>query len=107
VKLPHTVAAVRAPLITDGKGNQIRDWAHATSKSYAAWVQPDNSLEQTVNQERIVSRWRIFTEPAADILPTDRVTWQGKTFQVDGEIQGWDIGNGVHHHEGYLRLVTG
>jgi hypothetical protein len=63
--------------------------------------------EQTVNQERIVSRWRIFTEPAADILPTDRVTWQGKTFQVDGEIQGWDIGNGVHHHEGYLRLVTG
>jgi head-tail adaptor len=106
VRLPHTVKVLRAPLISDGKGNQIRDWAHASSRTYAAWVQPVSSDEQTLNEQRVVSRWRLFAEPSADIAATDRISWAGKTFQVDGEVQAWDVGY-VHHFEGYLRLVTG
>lgn len=107
MRLPHTAVALRAPLISDGKGNSIRDWAHATSTPFAAWIQPVSSDEQMLNQERVVSRWRLFAEPAADVVATDRVVWNGRTFQVDGEVQAWDTGNGVHHWEGFLRLVTG
>lgn len=107
MRFPHTITRLRAPLTTDGKGNQIRDWATATSASFAGWIQPVSSDELTLNQERIVSRWRLFAEPSADVISTDRISWGGKTFQVDGEIQAWDAGSGVHHYEGFLRSVSG
>jgi hypothetical protein len=108
MRFPHVIIRLRAPLITDSKGNQIRDWPNATAVTFAGWVQPVTSDEVTLNQERVVSRWRIFLEPSASILATDRVTWDGKTFQVDGEVQMWDDARGVDHHaEGLLRLVTG
>lgn len=108
MKFPHLVVTKRAPLVTDSKGNQLRDWVNAaTSRNIPAWVQPLTSAEQTLNQDRVVSRWRIFLDPAADVQATDRVVWNGRTFQVDGEIQAWDNGYGTHHLEGFLRSVTG
>jgi head-tail adaptor len=108
IHYPHVIGIVRAPLVTDGKGNTIRNWSAATTTMAAAWVLPDNSNENTLNQDRIVSRWKVLVEPSADIAATDRVTHDGNTFQVDGEIQMWPDRNGVdHHYEGYLKRVTG
>ena len=108
VFLPHSVTTLRAPLTTDAKGNQIRDWPNATiGGPWAAFVQPAQSSEELINQDRVISRWKLFTAPAADILPTDRVIWSGLTFFVDGEVQAWDVGGGTHHHEGFLRRVVG
>ena len=108
MNFPHIVVILRAPLVSDGKGNQIRDWANPVGATAAAWVQPQGTTEQALNQDRVVSRWRIFIEPTADIVATDRVSWNGLTFQVDGEIQTWDDPRGnAHHREGLLRRVTG
>jgi predicted neuraminidase len=105
---PHVIGIVRAPLVTDGKGNTIRNWSAASTAMAAAWVQPVTTDEQTLNQDRVVSRWRVFVEPSADIVASDRVTWSGLTFQVDGEVQMWDDRNGAHHHqEGFLIRVSG
>lgn len=107
MRLPHRPAVKRAPLVADDRGNQVRDWPNAvTSSMPAAWIQPVSSDELNLNQDRTVSRWQIFLEPAADVLSTDRITWEGDTYQVDGDIQSWDTGQ-PHHQEGFLLLVTG
>ena len=107
--LPHVVTTLRGPLTADGKGNLIHDWPHAVvGGPWSAFVQPATSTELTLNQDQVVSRWRIYTEAAADIVATDRIVWNGLTFFVDGEIQAWNVGEGVHHKEGLLqRLAVG
>jgi hypothetical protein len=109
MRFPHPFTALRAPLVTDSKGNQIRDWPNAvTVGPWRGWFQPVSSDEITLNEQRVVSRWRLFAEPAATLLSTDRPVWDGKTFQVDGEVQMWDDRRGAHDHsESFLRLVTG
>lgn len=107
MRFPHIVAVKRAPLVADGKGNQIRDWTTATtSSSPYAYVQPVSSDENDLNQDRIVSRWRIFLPSAADVLATDRIVFDGETYQIDGEVQTWDTGR-PHHAEAYLKKVAG
>jgi hypothetical protein len=108
VRFPHSVTVIRAPLVADGKGNQRRDWSAATSTTTPAWVQPVSSDEQNLNQERVVSRWRIFLPPTADVTATDRLTHGAVTYQVDGEVQTWDSGSGsAHHREAMLLRVVG
>lgn len=107
MRFPHTVTRVRPASTVDAKGNTHPDWANATTATTLAWIQPVSSSEQTTNQDRIVARWRLFLPPAADMLATDRITYAGETYFVDGEVQTWDNGNGPHHREAYLRKITG
>lgn len=108
IPLPHSVEGLRAPLVTDTKGNQIRDWANAAVRGpWAGWVQPDRTAELSLNQSRVVSRYRIFLEPAASVAATDRVRVNGVVYQVDGDIEPWVTPYGVDHHEGALLKVTG
>lgn len=107
MRLPHVVSVTRAPLVSDGKGGVFPDWPNAvTSSTPAAWVQPVSSDEQSLNEDRVVARWKIFLPPAVDLLPTDRLVWDGETYQVDGEVQLWDVGR-PHHHEAFLLRVIG
>ena len=106
MRFPHSVTVIRAPLVTDGKGNTIRDWANAQETVSAAWVQPVASTEQLLNQDRVVSRWRVFLPAVADVVASDRLRYAADTFQVDGEVQTWDNG-APHHREAFLRKVTG
>lgn len=106
MRLPHTITIKRAPLVSDGKGNMIRDWPNAASTTARAWVQPVSSDEQNLNQDRVVSRWKVFLEPSADMVATDRFVHAGTTFQVDGEVQLWDTGT-AHHYEAFAKKVSG
>ena len=107
MRFPHSVSVIRAPLVSDGKGGQRRDWPAATSTPTSAWVQPVSSIEDTDGQDRIVARWRIFLPTGADVLSTDRVGFAGDTYFVDGEVQAWDSASGPHHAEAFLRRVSG
>ena len=104
---PHTISVIRAPLVSDGKGNLIRSWTTAVAHDEVAWVQPVSSSEQTLNQDRVVSRWRVFLPVSADVTSTDRLQHSGDTYQVDGEVQMWDTATGPHHAEAYLLKVKG
>lgn len=107
MRFPHTVSVIRAPLVSDGKGGQRRDWPNATASSSSAWVQPVSSTEDTDGQDRIVARWRIFLPAGSDVLSTDRIGHAGDTYFVDGEVQAWDSAGGPHHAEAFLRRVSG
>jgi hypothetical protein len=54
-------------------------------------VQPVLGAENTVGRDTIVSRWQLFAPDGTDLLATDRVEFQGATYEVDGEPQRWDF----------------
>jgi hypothetical protein len=65
---------------------------------------------ETVNSEldQVVTRWRFFTPPGADIAGADHVScWAGE-FAVDGDPVTWPGEDGSPHHiEGYLKKWEG
>lgn len=109
MKLPHYVDVVRAPLVSGSYGGTVRNWGAATTTSgVPAFVQPQTSSEQVADAQRVVTRWRIFLGPYADLEPTDRVVYGGDTFDVDGDVETHrGMSGGDHHLEALLMKVTG
>lgn len=86
----HTIVVRRATVAEDEYGNDQRDWATATSTTVTGCsVQPVLGAEVTVGRETVVSRWQVWAPDGTDLLATDRVEWDGSTYDVDGEVQRW------------------
>lgn len=87
----------RAITEDDGYGNLRRDWAHTEDVEYPAEVQPLSAAEDVSDQDRLETRWRLWLYPKADLVPTDRVVWDGQTYEVIGDIEVWKQKGRVHH----------
>lgn len=99
-----TVTVLRAPLITDRYGAKVRDWAHASSTSWAGCtVQPYSATEAAVDREYAATHVRLFAPPGTSLLATDRVQHGGVTYDVDGDPALW----AGHHLEASLKRTTG
>ena len=109
MRLPHTVTLLRAPVVSGSYGSQVRNWGAATSTpNVAAFVQPQSSSEQVANEQRVVTRWRIFLDPWADLKAADRVQFDSETFEVNGDVETHRGPAGqAHHLEALLLKVTG
>lgn len=105
MRLGDQVTRVRAELVDIGYGNQGRDWNNTTEQPYAAEVQPVSSTEDVVNQQQTVTRWRLFLGPDADLEATDRIVWDGDTYEVDGDVERWKRRGVLHHLEAVLMRV--
>jgi hypothetical protein len=93
----HVVVVRRATTTEDPYGNQSRDWTRASAtRVEGCSVQPVLGAEQTVGRETVVSRWQLFAPDHIDLLATDRVEWDGGTYEVDGEPQRWDFPPSSH-----------
>ena len=87
----HTITVLRAPLVEDDYGNSEPDWSAATSHDVSGCsVQPAQGTEATVGRETIVLRWQVYAPAGTDVTATDRVTYAGETYDVDG-VQAWDF----------------
>jgi hypothetical protein len=106
VVLSETVIRRRAPLVDGPYGNQVRDWENAPPVTYPAEVQPVSSAEDVVDQQRTVTRWRLFLGPGADLEATDRIEWDGATYEVDGDVERWERRGVLHHIEAVLMRVN-
>lgn len=104
--LQDTVVRLRAGTVADGYGNPRRDWTTATEASFPADVQPTASSEDVVDQDRTVTRWRLFLGPYAELLATDRVRWDGAVYEVEGDVERWKRRGVLHHTEAVLIKVT-
>lgn len=88
----HTVTVRRATTTEDAYGNPVRNWATASSVTVPGCsVQPVTGDEVTVGRDTVVPRWRLFAPDGTDVLASDRVDWQGGSYDVDGEPQRWDF----------------
>lgn len=103
--LHDRVTRLRASLTDGPYGNQQRDWANASSVDLSADVQPVSSTEDVVNQQQTVTRWRLTLYPSSDLEPTDRVVWDGDTYEVEGAVERWKRRGAVHHLRAVLMRV--
>lgn len=110
----ETVVRLRAPLVANAHGNQVRDWANAVEYTvpFEVQVQPSTSAEPVeVGRASVVTHYRLLTPIGQDLdlLRTDRIRWGGVDFDVDGEVARHvrpSTGT-VHHVEAMLKRVNG
>lgn len=72
--------------VKSSRGVNIRDWDNATThKITGCSVQPTGTDSTYDTREGVVVRAKAYLPPDADIQAGDRVSWQGRTFIVDGQ----------------------
>jgi hypothetical protein len=95
---PHTITVVRPGTkpADYGTGTQP-DWAAATSTSVdGCSVQPTPAPAYTIDRDSYQSRWTVWAPISTDVDASDRVQWNGDTYDVDGEVQRWEFGSLAH-----------
>lgn len=111
----QSVMVVRPGSTTDRGGNAVPDWSEGAVTRMSVSpvsVQPSVQTEQ-VDDDRteVVTGWRVLSAPGVDgdVRAGDRIEWDGRTFDVDGEVARWPdpLGDGVHHIEFAMRRSTG
>lgn len=90
-----TITVVRAPITTDAHNNDRRDWAAATETVVEGCeVQPQGSQENLVNQDQVLIAYKVFAPAGTDVKATDRVKYDGETFEVFGHPGAWKTRGG-------------
>lgn len=104
--LHETITRLRAPLVSDGYGNQARDWDNAASMTFLVHWSARAVGESVGDEPRTDSHIKLFGGPDLDLEATDRITGpDGFTYEVDGEIQRSYLRGSLHHVRAYLRRI--
>lgn len=107
----QSAVRVRAPLVTDRYGAEIRDWDNAVRSPLTRLsIQPAGSSEATGERPTLlITGWRVISDRGVrlDLLATDRVEADGLSLEVNGEVGHFRLGLRHHHTEAQLRQVTG
>jgi hypothetical protein len=111
MRLRDTVTRLRAPTITGVDGIPVQNWKAAESlwakTDYPCEFQPLGSTEDLVAQQRTESTHRAFLPADADVLPTDRLRFEGLDYQVDGQPEVWRRRGTIHHQEALCFRIAG
>ncbi|WP_432137651.1 hypothetical protein [Streptomyces sp. bgisy154] len=111
----QSAVRVRAGVKTDRGGNDMPDWSSAAVSRLTVTglnIQP-NSQTETVNEQRdaVITGYRVQSAEGIvpDIRATDRIEWNGQTFEVDGEVATWPdlFTDAAHHIEFAMKRATG
>ncbi|MFD7336664.1 hypothetical protein ACFV98_11755 [Streptomyces violascens] len=89
---------VRRADIKDSAYTRRRDWAHArTVFEGLAHVQPDRVFEaRSPERETAQERLNVFLPWGADVDSADRIEFDGRTYEVDGDPMEWNYGSIRH-----------
>jgi hypothetical protein len=100
-----TITRVRAPLVADEYGTEDakRDWDDAEELDIPRCImQPVAGTEIADGREAVSIRYRLFAPMPQALVATDRVEWDGLSYEVDGEPLSYP-----KHTEAMLKRVTG
>ncbi|MFJ4794020.1 hypothetical protein [Kitasatospora purpeofusca] len=108
----QSVVILRAPFLVDRYGNETseRDWSRASRRTVRALsLQPDSSTEADGDRPSVVSGWRVTTRRGTDLdlIPGDRVEFDGRLLETDGLVARWTVRGRLHHAEARLVEVVG
>lgn len=105
--LNEPITRLRAPLMTDGYGNQTRNWATAVSTMFYVKWSHKGIGENVGDEPQTVTRAYVFGNPDLDLEATDRVVGpDGFTYEVDGEVMRSYVRGQLHHVRAYLRRIA-
>ena len=112
----QSIVILRAPLAADRYGNEKPDWDNPVRtlvegvNVQPAGIRSPASQEDTDDRQVTVTAWDLQTPEGVDLdlLPTDRVEFDGMTLEVAGKVGRWPdpFGPGVHHVEARLKEVA-
>lgn len=94
----ETVTRLRAPYAEDRYGNpaSTRDWALASELDIPGCsVQPMVGDEVLGDRDSIAHRWILYAPPGVDVVPTDRISHRGTTYEVQSDIRRWTGATGA------------
>lgn len=106
--LPHTATRLRAELVENeyGSADTERNWSDASESDFRCFVQRVEATEIADDREASVVMVRIFLPLGVDLLTTDRVKYEGVTYEVNGDLVPWRVGN-RGYNQTMLTRVTG
>lgn len=88
----------------DAYGNPIVGEVRATHR---AEVQPLNSSETVAAGQLVETRYRAFLGPNVVLDPTGAIYWDGKKYEVEGDVETHKVLGRPHHKEIVMHRVTG
>ncbi|MFF0777091.1 hypothetical protein [Streptomyces sp. NPDC003720] len=109
----QSAVRVRAGVKTDRGGNTVPDWSNPNRLTVTGLNIQPNSQSETADEQRdaTITGYRVqSTEGTSpDIKATDRIEWNGQTFEVDGEVATWPdlFADTTHHIEFAMVRATG
>lgn len=91
---PHTIAVLRGTEKPSDYGNTVEiDWTTPTRTDVdGCSVQPASSDEFTIDADTFTTRYIAFVPYGVDVRASDRVEWQGATYDIDGDVLRWSFG---------------
>jgi hypothetical protein len=106
LQLHDVITRLRAPLVAGSYGNQARNWAGASGTDFLVHWSTKAVNEVVGDEPRTVTRGKVFGGPDLDLLATDRVVFQGDTYEVDGEVMESFRQGQLHHVRAMLKKMT-
>lgn len=105
------VSVLRGQKTRDEYNADVWDWSSpevvVTGK---ASVQHFLTTEDDTDRQTTTEGLRLISDDPAvfeTMLPTDRIEYAGRVYEVDAEIQQWRLFGAIHHIEVYLKRVVG
>jgi len=94
-----TIAVSRAPLVKS-RGSDTRDWDQATTHTVTGCsVQPgNNNFNLTEARIAITYEMVAYCPPDADIQAEDHITYEGRTYVLNGGPRVWRSPSGMQDH---------
>lgn len=105
--LVRDVTRLRAQLVTDSHGSEIKDWTNPDTITGKGWLAQRFHTEEGALREAEISTWHLTVYPNFDVQAHDRIVIDGQTFEVDGPPRPAWTPRGHHHTEVTLRIVEG
>lgn len=95
---PHSITVQRAGTrqADYGSGTEL-DWANTTSTAVdGCSVQPSPADDYTIDRDTFITRLVVYAPPTIIVRATDRIVWNGTTYDIDGDVLRWDFGDLSH-----------
>lgn len=92
----------------DEYGNDVGDWDSPSELSITGCsVQPGAGVEVYDFREAISTLYTVWAPIGADVVDTDRISYAGTTYAIDGPVQRWEVGTPLDHLMVRLKAVSG
>lgn len=105
---PDTLTRLRAPLVQGYANNYEADWGNPDRLVLKGSAQAQSSSETTQANDQVVTTYRVFLDGAPDVVATDRMEFDGETYEITGQpLKQPSPFGGINHTELIMTLVKG
>jgi hypothetical protein len=89
----QTIVIIRAGTdSTDAWGNPVEGWDDPTETTVTGCnFQPSGGAEFINGQQATEDLGVAWVDPATDVLPTDRIEYEGDLYDVASDVERWDF----------------